>query len=245
MVSTVEAAFLFALLVVPGFVFLRGYFRGRTRAEQQVDLYVLAEAVVASLALLAIAWPLGAHAIVAWADDGVLVEQHGGWMMAFFLVSISIPYLLGLAAGRAVDALTDSRPLPKLTMPAWWSSRLEARGIEVTERNLAILNEITERVHVRLFRRLERLGLLQGPTVWDSTWREVRASGRAWVRVRLRSGSVVTGIFADRSRVGTSPLPHELYLEQVYDGTDGRSSVYIDGTEVVSVEFAELAERNR
>lgn len=133
MPSTVEAAFVFSLLIVPGFLLRRGYVRGRTHAVPPLNLYALAEAVVASLLLLALVWyPFDLPVFIRRANAGTVVAPaNEDQTFLLFALMLSVPWLVGWVAGTAVEAITE-RPagrsyqlLEKLRMlgpPSLWDA---------------------------------------------------------------------------------------------------------------------------
>lgn len=94
---------------------MRGYSRRRFRTVPDRDLYAVAGAVVASAMWLAVVWLLlleVGNPVEDWGlvplDDATL-EKHPADVVWLGLAVIFIPYVLGIAAAAAVDALSDVR----------------------------------------------------------------------------------------------------------------------------------------
>jgi hypothetical protein len=213
MIPEFQAGLVFTLFVVPGFLLIRGYTRGRTHAVPPISLYALAEAVVASLFLLLIAWwPAHLAHFMDWAHSNRLVPDHETQAYNVFAVLVLTPYPLGRVAGGLLDAVAR-RPSSKLA------------------------------------RMLTRLRILGPPTVWDAAWSLLHDEGRAWVVIRTKGGKEIVGIFAKNSRIGTSPLERQVYLEQEYGmtpegfGIISDKGVYVDAAAIESAHFKRIVER--
>lgn len=80
------------------------------------------------------------------------------------------------------------------------------------------------------------------PTAWDCAFAR---GGKYWVRVRLKDGSLVHGIYEQGSWAGTSLGRHDLFLAVTYDGAGGKfggrvprtAGVYISPDSIELVEF--------
>lgn len=111
MPASLEAAAIFAVLIVPGLEFVAGYRRARVHALPRRDLYVLAQALAVSLAWLPIVWLLGGEVILGWIEDETIVH-HQAAVLGLILLNLIVPLAGGLGAGKAVDWLgghPDSR----------------------------------------------------------------------------------------------------------------------------------------
>ena len=106
MLSSLEAALVFAVLIVPGLLLISGYNRTRAHSLPRRDLYVLAQAVVVSLAWLPALWLLGGRKMVDWADAEAL-SDHDGALIFVVLLNLAIPLAVGLVAGRLLDWIGD------------------------------------------------------------------------------------------------------------------------------------------
>lgn len=79
-------------------------------------------------------------------------------------------------------------------------------------------------------------------TPWDTLFADHRAR---WVRIKLKSGNYIGGIYGKGSRSSTYPCPEQLYVKEQYEcdatgfgaritATDG---FIVNGTEIDSIEF--------
>lgn len=237
MPTSVQAAVVFSVIIVPGFLFVRGFGRGRPRVGPQQPLYVLTQAVVASLVLLAIAWWPGGRTVVRWVSDGTAITRHRDGTYAFFVALIVVPFPLGLLAGGAAE---------------WLLTRvLNARD------RLAAAQAADPKTHrlrrsgaAWLLQAIESRELLEGAATWDRTWRQLQRRAKyLYVRVRTTSGYEATGEVGDDSRVALSPQDHDLYIEQVYRPVDaadpggrmvpveGGLGIFISGPAIETLEF--------
>jgi Family of unknown function (DUF6338) len=190
--TTVEAVLAFAVFIFPGFLLRRGYVRTRTRGSIEVDLYGLAEAVVGSLFILAIAWWWKGSDVFGWAARGELAK-HQTQTYEFFLALPLVPFPLGLALGWVV--MGALRLINRLRPQRGSRSRL-AR-----------------------FYFLDIGGILTLPTVWDQAWNDIGRLGAALARVRTTTGNEVVGTVERGAWVGLSPEPRDIYLRRVYRET--------------------------
>jgi hypothetical protein len=233
----VQAAVVFSAIIVPGFLFVGGFGRGRPRTGAQQPLYVLAQAVVASLLLLAIAWWLGGRTVVRWVNDGTAVSKHRDATYAFFLGLLLLPFPLGLLAGGVAEWL-----LTRVLNAHDRIARARAADPNAHRRVRACASW--------LLRAIETRELLEGAATWDRTWRQLqRRTKYLYVRVRTTSGYEVTGEVGDHSRVALSPQDHDLYIEQVYRPVDpqdpegrmvpveGGRGIFISGPAIEILEF--------
>lgn len=101
MPTSLEAAALFAVLLVPGLQLIAGYNRTRAHTLPRRDLYVLAQAFVASLAWLPVVWLLGGGAVLEWLEEGRLTD-HQAALLGVVLLNLAAPLAAGLLAGAAV-----------------------------------------------------------------------------------------------------------------------------------------------
>jgi hypothetical protein len=221
MEATVGTILVVLLFVVPGYLLRSGYLRSRARTSPEIDMYGFAEAIVGSLFVIAALWFWRGSDVLGWTEAHTL-SKHEGRAFWFFVVLFAAPFWVGLLSGWAVDAIT-----------LWLESkRREAKGWRA-----------------RGFAFLQHSGLIRHPTVWDDAWLRARAEKRIWVRIFTVSGDQIIGIFADESRVGTSPTPRQVYLEYVEhlreDGSmapvPGGKGIYIDAQHIAAVEFAAIA----
>jgi hypothetical protein len=220
--STVEAALVFALLISPGFMLIQGYRRGRTYTVPDRDLYVLAQAIVASLGWLTLVWALlllVGDPVKSWGlfpHRSTLLERHRGGFALLVLGVEFVPFILGSLAGTAVNALQGV---------GWARTRLLWTGLFEPP--------------------------TAWDQAWSEAAARAEGSGLGWITlsVRLKSGTVVEGRYGARSRADLSPRPdHQVYLETAYglddsqtpatrlgDGTIG--GVFIDASEIATIYF--------
>src|SRR4051794_14415683 len=95
----------FVAFVVPGFLLRCGYKKARYRGAVETDLYALAEAVVGSALVLAVAWWFGGREIVGWANTGTLAPhaQRMYWIVVGLLIA---PFPVGMMLGWLVTGAT-------------------------------------------------------------------------------------------------------------------------------------------
>lgn len=107
MPASVEAAAIFALLIVPGYSFLAGYRLGRSHTLPERDLYVVAQAVVVSVLLVALGW-FRVDDFLDWIENDTL-EHHPGGALVLLLSLIAGPFLIARFAAwvQALIATTE------------------------------------------------------------------------------------------------------------------------------------------
>lgn len=124
MLDSLDAALTFALLVVPGYQLVRGYAVVRGAGPPDRDLYVVAQAVVASLAWLAVTWP-AVQALVRWIVDDE-VSDHAVAAIGVAPLVVGVPHLIGRAAGALVGLITRiGRPWG----PRWLAVTIKVVGL--------------------------------------------------------------------------------------------------------------------
>lgn len=187
----------FAAFVVPGFLLRAGYVRSVARSKAQADLHVLAEAVVGSLLVLAVAWWWRGHDVLNWVQTGTLShhERKAYW---FFAVLLITPYFVGTVLGWGVNILR---------------SQVERRRPPVTKDWRSL--------HRRVYFYLDSAAIFALPTIWDQAWDALIARAPLIVRVRTTTGNEVVGSYSFGAWVGLSPDPYDLYLRHVYREKDG------------------------
>lgn len=115
MPATVDAAMIFAVLILPGYLLDQGVQHGRKVQTDRPDLHVLAKAVVVSLIWLFLTYWWGVDDLINWVDDDRLGDHSvsaGLWRAAVLAVA---PYFVGRLLGRSVD-----RDTPLLAPPLRW-----------------------------------------------------------------------------------------------------------------------------
>lgn|GEM_PF-5881715 len=198
MPTTVQALLAFAVFIVPGFLLRTGYTRTRAKGSIEADLYALAEAVVGSLFLLAIAWWWKGADVFHWLREGSLSDpNHERSTYYFLLALLLVPYPLGLALG-------------------WMASA----GLNY----LAALR----RKHVglkaqKVFQLIDQSGIFHPPTVWDQLWNQLGGTDSAYLaRVRMRSGVEIVATF--RQALGLASRPNRMsstWLACIVSGETG------------------------
>lgn len=111
MPSGSAAAVVFALLLAPGFLMVRGYRHRRYRTAPERDIYAVAEAVVASAIWVALVWlvllvlgdPVKDWGMVPLEPE--TLEKHRAEALALMLAVIVVPYGVGAAFAAFVDRL--------------------------------------------------------------------------------------------------------------------------------------------
>jgi hypothetical protein len=122
--GSLEAAIVFSLLIVPGYQLVRGYAVARGADAPDKDLYVLAQAIVASLGWLAFTW-IVVEDLLRWVD-GDEVSDH--LLESYLIVPlvVGLPYFAGRLAGLLVVAVM--RP-DNPRGPDWFPWVLRALGL--------------------------------------------------------------------------------------------------------------------
>jgi hypothetical protein len=221
--STLQAALIFALLISPGYVLLQGYRRARSYSVPGRDLYVLAQAVVASLGWASSVWfvltALG-HPLSRWGllpQNDHLLETHQTRIALLLLGVELIPFVVGLVGGFVVNGLQRAE---RARVLLGWTGIFEPPTAWEQAWNEAA----------------SRVGTAGGSQAIE-------------VSVRLKCGELVRGRYGSLSRADMSPRPsHQLFLETAYgvddrdtparlvgDGTIG--GVFIDASEIATVYF--------
>jgi hypothetical protein len=224
MPSTFQAALVFALLIAPGYVLIEGYRHGRSYSAPDRDLYVLAQAVVASLGWVASVWlflSLVGDPVSSWGimpENGTRLAEHHSAVALLVLGIEFAPFALGLLVGFVVNALQGTERAHVLF---GWTGLLEPPTAWEHAWNEAA----------------SRVGIAAGQ------------QQKIDVSVRLKGGGLVRGSYGAGSRADLSPRPtHQLFLETAYglddselparivgDGTIG--GVFIDASEIATIYF--------
>ncbi len=143
MPATVDAALIFGVLVLPGYLLGQGIEHGRKADTGRPDLHVLAKAVVASLIWLFLTYWWGVDDLISWVDEDTLGDHSvlaGLWRASVLVVA---PYFVGRFLGRSVDRSTRllARPLRWLGIAspfqtpwdlAWEQVKTAPAGVLVT-----------------------------------------------------------------------------------------------------------------
>jgi hypothetical protein len=218
MPNTLTGALVFAILVVPGYQLVRGYAVARGDAPPATQLYVLGQAVTASLAWLALTWPFVTD-LLHWISSDT-VSEHVLASYAIAPLLIGTPYLVGRHAGRLVRAITREQD----PIGPYWLWRL-AHGVGLVENGTP---------WDRLWLKATDLRPLSGDDQ-DQV---------ALITVALDDGSSLHGQFGAQSRVVASPAEPSVYFERAYetDAATGEVRVYpggahVDGKHIVAVKL--------
>lgn len=223
MPETINTALAISLFVAPGYVLIQGYRQGRSWTPPDKDLYVLAQAVVASvgwLALVAVTLSIVGQPLKHW---GVLpqnpaeLEKHIPAVALLVLGIEFVPFVLGVAWGLVVNSL---QRIERAHFLLRWTGIFEPPTA--------------------------------WEQAWsEAVARSEGAPGQQSidVRVLLKSGGVIEGRYGSASRADLSPRrTHQIYLETGY-GLDDRSDpprllgdgtiggVFIDASEIATVYF--------
>jgi hypothetical protein len=100
--STLEGILVFVLAIAPGYLLVRGFSVGRNHVAPGRDLYVLAEAVVASVLWLAVVYLFAEERLSEYGllpRNDTTLEAKGDHVAVFLLVVVLAPYVLGRALG--------------------------------------------------------------------------------------------------------------------------------------------------
>lgn len=209
MPTTAQAAIVFLVIVLPGFLALSGYRSGRAVPEHPQGLVAVARMIAISTVIVLVAWKLGGRTVYDYAREGSALTLHETYTWRFAALLLVIPGLLGYVAGQTVDAC--ARTLGSAV------DRLQPLPDATTE-------PFVRRTRRRLLKTLNGRLLHEGPTTWDRTWRRLRRTEPyAYARIMTTGGREIVGRVADGSRVALSPQPRDLYLEEVLrQAEDGR-----------------------
>jgi hypothetical protein len=213
--SLVAVGILF-VLVVPGFAFLTGYWRGR-EAPVAPDLFLIAKAAVASAVVLTVVYlpwwvrllnaALDSHIpltrdVLQWYHDDNLWGHHDYLLILGWLVA-GAAWTAGFAAGSVVDHLGREGGL------------------------------------------LEQAGVWRSPTVWSSLAatmnRDATSSAVLLALITTKQGQTVIGSLDSGGRVKGNVRLEELYLTTTYAADESGNlvaagaSVYIRGEDVESI----------
>jgi hypothetical protein len=234
--NSAQAAFVFLVLFVPGFLYMGGYRLGRAVPEQRDGIGTIAKVIAISAIIAVIGWKLGGRDLYDDAQAATALTSDEGDTWRFTIAALVIPGLLGFTAGELVDAaarrvgqaqdrrrhaeLAEDEPPKKLR----WRKRASNKALDVMSARL----------------------LHEGPSTWDRAWRHLRRTeDYVYVRVVTKGGREIIGTMTDRSRIALSPQPRDLYIEQVLrPATDGNYyptayglGAFVAGSEIETVEW--------
>jgi hypothetical protein len=109
MPGSLEAALVFALLIVPGYQIVRGYAVARGADAPPKDLYVLAQTIVASLVWLVLTWVV-VEDLLRWISDDA-VGEHTLAAYAIAPLVVGVPYAVGRIGGLVARRAAPRRDL--------------------------------------------------------------------------------------------------------------------------------------
>jgi hypothetical protein len=237
--ALIDSVLGFVVLIVPGFLCVRGFFRGRARVIPDQPLYLLAQAVVSSLLLIAAAWWLGARHLAHWAQAGTLIAgPHERYTYEVMVILLLAAFPVGLISGGIVEwgieRLMKVRQRLGGCRHAYERAIAQAGRTESEGQRFASLAEAAKLKPGRgsglawwLLGALEQRELLDTANAWSKTWRHISRKVKqrgddayVYVRVRTRDGGEITGAFGDGSWAAFAPHPQDLYIESVYRPLD-------------------------
>jgi hypothetical protein len=174
MPSSLEAAIVFALVIAPGFLLVRGYARRRTRSIPERDLYALAQAVIASIVWLGVAFFI----LQAWLDDWGLIprndailEKNQTAVTLSLLGIVLLPYPLGWLAALVGELASGA-------VSTWLEGRAGALPPDpaygLLKKTRGALRRLPKRIGNSVAGEVERSGLVTPPTASDKAWLTAR-----------------------------------------------------------------------
>lgn len=233
MPNSLDSAIVFALVIAPGYMFVRGFSLGRAHIPPARDLYILAEAVVASVVWLAAFYLANRGLLERYGllpVDEAVMEAHTLEIGRLLLVIVLAPYVVGRVAGTAARV----------------GGRAAAQGVKWVLENvpgdLPGWGGLWRRGVRRLAKAVGESPLLRPPTSWDRAWATARDDASI-ATVHLKDGGMVRGSLAS---VDVSPLPRQVVLAngQGFDEEGvpiplalGPNGVYLEGAEIKAVYF--------
>ena len=121
MPASLEAALVFAVLIVPGLLLIRGYNRTRAHTLPGRDLYAVGQAIVVSLAWLPVVWVLGGRCVLDWLIAETAAD-HQTAILGIVVGNLAAAQLGGFAAGLVMRAIGE-RP------ETWLAEQLDRFGV--------------------------------------------------------------------------------------------------------------------
>jgi hypothetical protein len=232
--SSAEAALVFLILFVPGYLYLAGYRLGRAVTEHREGIGTVAKVIAISAVIAVVAWKLGGQDLYEAVRTGTALTTGEAFTWRFVVAILAIPGLLGFVAGELVDEAAHrvSEALDR---------RRDPQPTDLSRRKLKV-----RACHTALEVMGGRL-LPDGPTTWDRVWRHLRRTqDYVYVRVTTKSGQEIVGTMTNRSRIALSPQPHDLYIEQILrQAEDGQYyptayglGAFVSGQEIDVLEWA-------
>jgi len=231
--GTAQAALVFLVIVVPGFLAMAGYRLGRAVPDHPDGLVATARVIAVSAFIALIAWKLGGQDLYRHIRAGTALTREEPQTYRFALALLLVPGVLGFALAQLVDAMTHRVWVARNKLPP------APRGGDPKE---PLGRRLRRKCLVALSARL----LHDGPTTWDRTWKQIRRTQPyVFVRVTTRGGREIVGTVADASRIAVSPQPRDLYIQQTLrQGEDGTYyptayglGAFVAGAEIETVEW--------
>jgi hypothetical protein len=231
--SSAEAALVFLVLFVPGYLYLAGYRLGRAVTEHREGIATIAKVIAISAVIAVIAWKLGGRGLYDDARAGTALTSDEGDTWRFVTWVLVLPGLLGFVAGELVDEAAH-----RISQAQDRRRETQAEGVPRRGFKARAWDEALEVMSARL--------LPDGPTTWDRAWRHLRRTQEyVYVRVTTKNGQEIVGTMTDRSRIALSPQPRDLYIEEILrQADDGRYypttyglGAFVAGSEIEAVEW--------
>ncbi len=233
MPGTAQAALVFLVVVVPGFLAISGYRSGRAVPDHPEGLVATARVITVSALIAVIAWKLGGRQLYERVRVGTALGTHEAQTYRFAVELLVIPGAVGFVLGQLVDWTTDRV----------WTARNELPTPPPAE---APQESVGRRIRRKSLMTVSARLLHDSPTTWDRTWKQIRRNEPyVFVRVITKGGREIAGTVADDSRIALSPQPRDLYIQetlrQADDGrfypTAGGLGAFIAGSEIEAVEW--------
>lgn len=200
MPGSLEAALVFVVLVVPGYLAVSGYRLGRASTPHPEGLAGAARAVTASAIVVLVAWRVGGRSVYEHALAGTALRSDEDLTYRLALGVLLLPPVAGFLLGELTD-LFAGRVTASL-------GRLEERDEQTLRRRDRALRWVLRKVRARV--------PLDGPSTWDRIWKTLkRDEAFVYVRVITKSGQSVMGTMGRASWAALSPQPRDLYIERV------------------------------
>lgn len=165
MPDSAEAALVFLVLFIPGYLYLAGYRMGRAVVEHREGIATVAKVIAISAVIAVVAWKLGGRELYDQARRGSPLTEDEPETWRFAVAILAIPGLLGFVAGEIVDGAARRLGEARERRPDPIASRFS----RVVDKGLAVLS-------ARL--------LHEGPT----TWGPLLAASSSDAGLRVRAG---------------------------------------------------------
>lgn len=94
-----------------------------------------------------------------------------------------------------------------------------------------------------LFAAMRAVGFFEQPSLWDRVWTDARHRGNVLLRIRLKEGGSIEGLYAAGSEADLSPRRPRVYLEKAYGQDEEGNTViypmgaYVEGDQIIGIEF--------